>query len=69
MADNFQADAIFVLVTTDREKISEIFIQNTFKTKVFPVLLSGEMMERAKIRLLGKKIEFFEELDEAAASL
>ena len=73
IADEFNADAIYVIVTpqfmTDTEKISTIFIDEKFKTKVIPVLLGGEMMETAKALLQKNKIEFFEELNEAVSFL
>jgi acyl-CoA synthetase (NDP forming) len=73
VADGFGADAIFVLVTpqfmTDPDQISALFTNNSFQTKVFPVLLGGEMMESAKICLRKNRIEFFEELSEAVAIL
>lgn len=73
VADDFGADAIYVIVTpqfmTDTEKISKLFTNNTFKTKVFPVLLGGEMMQAAKTHLLNNKIAFFEELGEAVSFL
>jgi acyl-CoA synthetase (NDP forming) len=73
IADDFSADAIYVIVTpqfmTDTEKISRIFIDEKFKTKVLPVLLGGEMTETAKALLQKNKIEFFEELNEAVSFL
>ena len=54
---------------TDTEKISRIFTNESFKTKVLPVLLGGESMEAAKTYLHKNKIEFFEELDEAVSFL
>ncbi len=50
-ADTFGADAILVLVTpqfmTDMDEIAEIFYTNSFRTKVFPVLLGGQKTEAA----------------------
>jgi acetate---CoA ligase (ADP-forming) len=73
VADNFNADAIYVIVTpqfmTDTENISRIFIDAKFRTKVIPVLLGGESMEAAKTLLQRNKIEFFEELNEAVSFL
>ena len=73
IADEFNADAIYVIVTpqfmTDTEKISRIFTDEKFNTKVLPVLLGGEMMETAKAYLRKNKIEFFEELNEAVSFL
>ncbi len=73
VADNFNADAIYVIVTpqfmTNTEKISRIFTENHFRTKVFPILLGGERMEPAGAWLRNNKVEFFEELTEAVSFL
>ena len=73
VADNFGADAIYVIVTpqhmTDTNKIAEIFTGNTFKTPTFPIFLGGELVENAKHVLREKKIQFFEELSEGASFL
>ena len=73
LVDDFNADAIYVIVTpqliTNPEKVSEIFVNNTFKTKVFPILLGGELIEEAKNTLRKNKIIFFEELNEAVSFL
>ncbi len=73
VADDFGADAIYMLVTpqfmTDTEKISGILCERQFKTKIFPVLLGGERMEKAKNFLRKEKIVFFEELTEAVSFL
>jgi acyl-CoA synthetase (NDP forming) len=73
IVDSFQADAIFVIITpqfmTHPEQVVEIFTENTFQTKLFPVLLGGEMMEAAKIHLQKNKIVFFQELNEAVSFL
>ncbi|MDR3716401.1 MAG: acetate--CoA ligase family protein [Puia sp.] len=73
VADGFGADAIYVLVTpqfmTNPEKIAGLFLRKTFRTKMFPVLLGGEMMEKAKTLLRQEKIVFFEELNEAVSFL
>jgi acyl-CoA synthetase (NDP forming) len=73
VADHFGADVIYVLVTpqfmTDSEKISELFVQHTYKTKIFPVLLGGELMETAKSLLRRERVAFFEELAEAVSFL
>jgi acyl-CoA synthetase (NDP forming) len=73
VADNFNADAIYVLITpqfmTNPETICRLFVQNNFKTKIFPVLLGGEMMQAAKIFLENHKINYFEELTEAVSFL
>jgi acyl-CoA synthetase (NDP forming) len=73
IADGFGADAIYVIVTpqfmTGPEQVSKIFTEISFKTKIFPVLLGGEMMEEAKIYLQKNRIEFFEELTESVSFL
>jgi acetate---CoA ligase (ADP-forming) len=73
VADSFGVDAIYVLVTpqfmTDTEKISRLFCGHQFKTPMFPVLLGGERMEKAKNLLKEEKIVFFEELTEAVSFL
>ena len=73
VADCFGADAIFVIITpqfmTHAEKISRIFTDYTFKTKIFPVILGGEMMETAKKYLQENRIVFFEEINEAVSFL
>jgi len=72
-ADNFDADVMYVIVTpqfmTEPEKISDIFLKEKFKTTIIPILLGGEMMDSAKLLLQRNKIEFFEELNEAASFL
>jgi len=73
IADGFEADAMFVLVTpqfmTKPEAISSLFVKHKFKTPVFPVLLGGEMMEPAKAILHKHRIIFFEEISEAVSFL
>jgi acyl-CoA synthetase (NDP forming) len=73
VADRFGIDAIYILVTpqfmTDTEKICQLFCENRFKTPMFPVLLGGPRMEKAKILLRKNKIVFFEELTEAVSFL
>ena len=73
VADNFGADAIYVLITpqhmTDTDKIAAIFTEHNFKTPVFPIFLGGELVENAKRLLREKKVSFFGELSEAAAFL
>jgi acyl-CoA synthetase (NDP forming) len=73
VADTFGADVIYVLVTpqfmTDPEKISELFVQHTYHTKIFPVLLGGEQMETARNLLRRQRVAFFEELTEAVSFL
>lgn len=73
VADTFGADVIYVLVTpqimTDPEKISELFVQHTYRTKIFPVLLGGELVESAKSLLRQQRVAFFEELTEAVSFL
>jgi acyl-CoA synthetase (NDP forming) len=71
-ADRFGVDTIYILVTpqfmTDTEKICQLFCENRFKTPpMFPVLLGGPRMEKAKILLRKNKIVFFEELTEAVS--
>jgi acyl-CoA synthetase (NDP forming) len=71
VADNFGADAIYVIVTpqfmTDVNKIAALFTENTFKTKVFPIILGGEMAEDARLLLRQNKIIFFDDLTEAVS--
>jgi acyl-CoA synthetase (NDP forming) len=73
VADNFAADAIFVVITpqfmTKPEAICKLFIENNFKTKIFPVLLGGKLMQAAKQFLEEKRISYFEELGEAVSFL
>jgi acyl-CoA synthetase (NDP forming) len=73
VADNFSADAIYVLITpqfmTKPEAICKLFVENSFRTKIFPVLLGGEMMQAAKIFLEQNKINYFEEFTEAVSFL
>ena len=73
VADNFGADAIYVIITpqfmTDVDQIASIFIDNKFKTEVFPIFLGGEMVESAKQLLLKNKVPFFSELNDAASFL
>lgn len=73
VADNFAADAIFVVITpqfmTEPEVICKLFVENNFKTKIFPVLLGGELMQTAKYFLEEKRIAYFEELTEAVSFL
>jgi len=73
VADTFGVDAIYVIVTpqfmTDAEAISKIFTSSSFKTKVLPVFLGGEMIQTAKAYLQQNKVEFFEELSEAVCFL
>lgn len=73
VADNFNADAIYVLITpqfmTNPEAICKLFVQNNFKTKIFPILLGGEIMQPAKTYLQENNIIFFEELTEAVSFL
>jgi acyl-CoA synthetase (NDP forming) len=73
VADDFGADAIYVLVTpqfmTDTEKIGALFVPHRWKTKIFPVLLGGERMEEAKDFLRKERVPFFEELAEAVSFL
>ena len=73
VSDTFGADAIYVIVTpqfmTHPENVCKIFTECTFKTKVLPVLLGGELMEGAKVYLQNNKIDFFEELTEAVSFL
>lgn len=73
VADNFNADAIYVIITpqfmTNPEAISKLFVENNFNTKIFPILLGGEMMQPAKTYLQQNNIIFFEELNEAVSFL
>lgn len=72
-ADVFGADAIYVIITpqfmTDVDQIANIFIENTFKSQVFPIFLGGEMVESARKLLLQNKVAFFRELNDAASFL
>ena len=72
-ADDFGANAIYVIITpqfmTDVDEIANIFINNKFKTQVFPIFLGGEMVENAKALLRKNKVAFFEELNDAASFL
>ena len=71
--DSFNADAIYVLITpqfmTNPKQICKLFVEHNFKTKMFPVLLGGEMMQAAKNLLEENKIHYFEELTEAVSFL
>jgi len=73
IADGFDADAIYVLVTpqfmTDVVAISRIFVEHSFRTRVFPVLLGVVKMEAAYRLLRQAGIIFFEELTEAVSFL
>jgi acyl-CoA synthetase (NDP forming) len=73
VADNFAADAIFVVITpqfmTKPEAICKLFIENNFKTKIFPVLLGGELMQTARRFLEENRISYFGELSEAVSFL
>ena len=73
MADNFAADAIFVIITpqfmTKPELICKLFVENNFKTKIFPVLLGGQLMQTARRFLEENKISYFGELSEAVSFL
>jgi acyl-CoA synthetase (NDP forming) len=73
IADDFKADAIFVIVTpqfmTDPQEICKIFTEYHFKSNIFPVLIGGEMMKFGKAYLEKTKILFFEELSEAVSFL
>jgi len=73
VADQFDADAIYVIITpqfmTDVDQIAAIFIDNIFKTPVFPIFLGGEMVEKPRQLLREKKIPFFEELTDATSFL
>ena len=72
-ADTFGADAIFVLVTpqfmTDVDQIAGIFCRQSFRTKVFPVLLGGEKTQAACRLLRSAGVMYFEELAEAVSFL
>ena len=72
VADNFAADAIFVVITpqfmTRPELICKLFIENNFKTKIFPVLLGGELMQPARRFLEENRASYFDELSEAVSS-
>jgi acetyltransferase len=71
VADNFAVDAIFVVITpqfmTKPEAICKLFIENNFKTKIFPVLLGGELMQTASRFLEENRISYFDELFEAVS--
>jgi hypothetical protein len=54
---------------THPEAICRMFVEQKFKTKIFPVLLGGEIMQAAKIYLQKQGIIFFEELTEAVSFL
>lgn len=73
VADNFGADAIYVIITpqlmTDVDQIAAIFTDNKFKTEIFPIFLGGEMVESARKILHQNKIAFFNELNDAASFL
>ena len=73
VADTFGADAIYVIITpqfmTDVDQIAAIFIDNKFKTPVFPIFLGGEMVEHAHQLLRDKKVPFFGELTDATSIL
>jgi len=73
VADGFGADAIYVIITpqfmTDVDQIADIFINNQFKTPVFPIFLGGELVENARQLLRKKKVAFFEELSDGASFL
>ncbi len=73
VADNFNADVIYVLITpqfmTNPKAVCKLFIENGFKTKIFPVLIGGEMMQAAKSILEEYRINYFEELTTAVSFL
>ena len=73
VADTFGADAIYVIITpqfmTDVDQIAAIFIDNKFKTPIFPIFLGGEMVEHAHQLLRDKKVPFFGELTDATSFL
>jgi acyl-CoA synthetase (NDP forming) len=73
VVDNFATDAIFVVLTpqfmTEPEIVCKLFVENIFKTKIFPVLLGGELMQSAKHFLEEQRIGYFEELTEAVSFL
>ena len=73
VADNFNADAMYVIITpqfmTNPRAVCKLFVQNNFKTKIFPVLIGGEMMQAAKSFLEENKVNFFEELTAAVSFL
>jgi len=50
---------------TDPQRICKLLVEHRFKTKIFPVLLGGELMQAAKRFLEEKRIGYFEELGEA----
>jgi len=73
VADNFNADAIYVLITpqfmTSPKAVCKLFVEKNFKTKIIPVLIGGEMMQAAKSFLEENKVNFFEELTAAVSFL
>lgn len=73
VADDFNADAIYVIITpqfmTNPEGICKLFVEQRFRTKIFPILLGGEIMQPAKNYLQKHSINFFEELTEAVSFL
>ncbi len=73
VADDFNADAIYVIITpqfmTNPEAICKLFVEQRFRTKIFPILLGGEIMQPAKNYLQKHSIIFFEELIEAVSFL
>jgi acyl-CoA synthetase (NDP forming) len=73
VVDQFGADAIYIIITpqfmTDVDQIASIFIDNKFKTPMFPIFLGGEMVEKARQLLRDKKLPFFEELTDATSFL
>jgi len=73
VADDFNADAIYVIITpqfmTNPEAICKLFVEQNFKTKIFPILLGGEIMQPAKTYLQKHSVIFFEELTEAVSFL
>jgi acyl-CoA synthetase (NDP forming) len=73
VADDFNADAIYVIITpqfmTNPEAICRLFVEQRFKTKIFPILLGGEIMQPAKTYLQKHCVIFFEELTEAVSFL
>lgn len=73
VADDFNADAMFVIITpqfmTNPAAICKIFVEQSFRTKIFPILLGGEIMVPAKTYLQKHSIIFFEELTEAVSFL
>jgi acyl-CoA synthetase (NDP forming) len=73
VADDFNADAIYVIITpqfmTNPEVICKLFVEQRFKTTIFPILLGGEIMGPAKTYLQKHSVVFFEELTEAVSFL